>query len=318
MLKAISRSLILTNCAPLVSVSSCRTYTNTVTDSVLEKTRYSRLGAAVKAPSVEQPSVKRQKYNETAANRDYKYIYPDFLPNPVHYFRDKIREKLERRDMIERRKQINVPEFYVGCILAVTVSDPYAPGKVNRFVGICIHRDDYGLRHSFTLRNNVDGLGIEIVYDLYNPTIQTIEVLKLEKRLDDNLTYLQDCPAEYSTVPFDFEPVKLPPGAQVPVNKTKIPLNPRPWRHRWDRKPLNGVVYPEQKRADHEKYLKSYSDFKPYTRWDMMKHYRESVHDDDQKEIFQDLVQHESEVEVKQEVISSSKKLVKARRIPKQ
>lgn len=104
----------------------------------------------------------------------------------------------------------------------MTVSDPYAPGKTNRFVGICIHRDNYGLRHSFTLRNCVDGVGIEIVYDLYNPTIQKIEVLKLEKRLDDNLTYLQDCPAEYSTIPFDFEPVKLPPGAQIPVNKTKV------------------------------------------------------------------------------------------------
>ncbi len=44
----------------------------------------------------------------------HRYVYPDFLPNPVYYFRDKIREKLERRDMIERRKQINVPEFYVG------------------------------------------------------------------------------------------------------------------------------------------------------------------------------------------------------------
>jgi len=98
----------------------------------------------------------------------------------------------------------------------------------------------------------------------------------------------------------------------------KIPLNPRPWRHRWDRKPLNGVTYPEAKRADHEKYLKSYNDFKPYTRWDMMKHYRESTHDDDNSEIFKELSKYESEIEVKQEVISSSKKLVKARRIPKQ
>ena len=46
-----------------------------------------------------------------------RYIYPDFLPNPVYYFRDKIREKLERRDMINRRKQINIPEFYVGRFL---------------------------------------------------------------------------------------------------------------------------------------------------------------------------------------------------------
>ena len=45
-----------------------------------------------------------------------RFIYPDFLPNPVYYFRDKIREKLERIDMINRRKQINIPEFYVGML----------------------------------------------------------------------------------------------------------------------------------------------------------------------------------------------------------
>ena len=78
------------------------------------------------------------------------------------------------------------------------------------------------MRHSFTLRNVIDGLGIEIVYDLYNPTIQKIEVLKLEKRLDDNLTYLQDCPPEYSTIPIDFQPVKLSPGAKVPINTNKV------------------------------------------------------------------------------------------------
>lgn len=78
------------------------------------------------------------------------------------------------------------------------------------------------MRHSFTLRNVIDGLGIEIVYDLYNPTIQKIEILKLEKRLDDNLTYLQDCPPEYSTIPFDFQPVKLSPGAKVPINTNKV------------------------------------------------------------------------------------------------
>lgn len=60
------------------------------------------------------------------------------------------------------------------------------------------------------------------MYDLYNPTIQKIEVLRLEKRLDDNLTYLQDCPAEYSTIPFDLEPVRTVSGATVPVNPIKV------------------------------------------------------------------------------------------------
>jgi large subunit ribosomal protein L19 len=57
---------------------------------------------------------------------------------------------------------------------------------------------------------------------LYNPTIQKIEVLKLEKRLDDNLSYLQDCPPEYSTIPFDYPALKLPPGKTVPVNPVKV------------------------------------------------------------------------------------------------
>ena len=60
------------------------------------------------------------------------------------------------------------------------------------------------------------------MYELYSPLVQKIEVLKLEKRLDDELFYLRDCPAEYSTVPFDIEPVPHPPGAPVPINQIKV------------------------------------------------------------------------------------------------
>jgi len=65
--------------------------------------------------------------------------------------------------------------------------------------------------------------GIEIRYDLYNPTMHKIEVLKLEKRLDEELFYLRDAPAEHSTVPFDMDPVPLPLSATVPVNTLKVP-----------------------------------------------------------------------------------------------
>jgi len=64
--------------------------------------------------------------------------------------------------------------------------------------------------------------GVEVQYDLYNPTIIRLEVLKLEKRLDDELLYLRDAPQEYSTVPFDMEPVVLPPGIAVPINTMKV------------------------------------------------------------------------------------------------
>ena len=95
---------------------------NTVPDSVLEKTRRSKLGQIAHGPGVEYTEKRRRErqlkdlrspaYQESI--RDFKYVYPDFLPDPVYYFRDKLREKLERQDMIERRKRIDIPEFYVG------------------------------------------------------------------------------------------------------------------------------------------------------------------------------------------------------------
>ncbi len=49
----------------------------------------------------------------------------------------------------------------LGSVLAVTSADPYAQNRRNRFVGICIQRERHGLKHQFTLRNIVDGLGKE-------------------------------------------------------------------------------------------------------------------------------------------------------------
>ena len=43
--------------------------------------------------------------------------------------------------------------------MAATVADPHAPGKKNRFVGLCIQRGGHGLRAFFILRNVVDGQG---------------------------------------------------------------------------------------------------------------------------------------------------------------
>jgi large subunit ribosomal protein L19 len=60
------------------------------------------------------------------------------------------------------------------------------------------------------------------MYDLYSPVLQKIEVLKLEKRLDDELLYLRDAPAEYSSFPSDLAPIALPSDRTVPINCMKV------------------------------------------------------------------------------------------------
>lgn len=124
--------------------------------------------------------------------------------------------------MIRRRNVINIPEFYVGSIMAVTTSDKHATNKSTRFVGICIWKYSVGLKSRFTLRNVVEHQGVEVTYSLYSPVIHKIEVLKLEKRLDETLFYLRDAPNEYSTFPFDMNPVYREMNAPVPINTLKV------------------------------------------------------------------------------------------------
>ena len=47
----------------------------------------------------------------------------------------------------------------VGSILAVTMTDQYASGKSNRFVGICLQRGGKGLGATFILRNSIANQG---------------------------------------------------------------------------------------------------------------------------------------------------------------
>ncbi|XP_030637474.1 large ribosomal subunit protein bL19m [Chanos chanos] len=200
-----------------------------------------------------------------------RFLSPEFIPprqrsNPVKF-------SMERKDMIKRRKAFNIPEFYVGSVLAVTMSDPYASGNSSRFVGICIQRSGSGLGATFILRNVIDHQGVEMCYELYNPRLQKIEVLKLEKRLDDNLMYLRDALPEYSTFNFDMKPIPHSLSGDVPVNQLKVRMKPKPWSKRWERPKFNiqGIRFDlcltEEQMAHAQKWAE------PWHQYDMLKEY---------------------------------------------
>ncbi|CAG0888745.1 unnamed protein product [Cyprideis torosa] len=239
--------------------------------------------------------------NRLYAAAEYRYIWPEFLPEPDLKRRHRIREKLERQDMLRRRKVIDIPEFYIGTIMAVKVSDRWAPGKSTRFLGICIERGGVGLRAWFTLRNVVEGEGVQIKYEMYNPTIQQIEIIRLEKRLDDHLTYLRDAPAEYSYFPQDMLPEYLPEGSPIPVNETKVPLKPPPWIHKWYYWDLRGVV--KSTITDHLTVFKmrriattirngQQEGCNPWLKYDLMRSYRDTLNREEMTEIYEEVAPH--------------------------
>lgn len=175
--------------------------------------------------------------------------------------------------MLKRRTTLNIPEFYVGSILAVTMWDPHASEKTNRFVGICIQRSGRGLGATFVLRNIIDGQGVEICFELYNPRIQQVEVLKLEKRLDDNLLYLRDALPEYSTVDINMKPVPSSISGEVALNQLKVKMKPKPWSKRWERPKykVQGIRFdlclPLEKMEEAQKWAQ------PWLEFDMLKEY---------------------------------------------
>lgn len=57
--------------------------------------------------------------------------------------------------------------------------------------------------------------GVEIKYEMYDPTLHKVEVLKLEKRLDDELLYLRDALNEYSTFDVNMDAEILAEGDLV-------------------------------------------------------------------------------------------------------
>uniref|UniRef100_A0A3Q3FZI5 Large ribosomal subunit protein bL19m n=1 Tax=Labrus bergylta TaxID=56723 RepID=A0A3Q3FZI5_9LABR len=162
-------------------------------------------------------------------------------------------------------------------ILAVTMGDPNASGKSNRFVGICIQRGGKGLGASFVLRNIIDNQGVEICYELYSPRIQQIEVLKLEKRLDDNLMYLRDAMSEYSTVDPNMKPVPLSPTGEVPVNQLRVRMRPKPWSKRWERPKFNikGICFELALTPEQMEHAQKWE--QPWNEYDMLKEYDTST-----------------------------------------
>ena len=115
---------------------------------------------------------------------------------------------LNKSDIQKRVNNIHIPFFTSGSYLAVTRADPYSPTGTTKFVGICIAKRNKGPGTNFILRNVIDGVGVEMLFETYSPAIKEIQVLKLERRRRAKLYYLRDKPAKYSTVNENMEPVK--------------------------------------------------------------------------------------------------------------
>ena len=86
-----------------------------------------------------------------------------------------------------------IPEFAPGdtIIVSVKVSEGERT-RVQAYEGVCIARSGGGLQESFTVRKISYGEGVERVFPIYSPMIDSIKVLRRGKVRRAKLYYLRD------------------------------------------------------------------------------------------------------------------------------
>ena len=85
-----------------------------------------------------------------------------------------------------------VPEFHVGD--TVRVSAKIREGNRVRtqvFEGTVIKRQNGGVRETFTVRKNSNGIGVEKTWPLHSPSVDNIEVVRRGKVRRAKLNYLR-------------------------------------------------------------------------------------------------------------------------------
>ena len=102
-------------------------------------------------------------------------------------------QTLEKEQMQKLSAGRDIPEFGPGDTLLVNVKVVEGEkSRVQAYEGVCIGRSGAGLNENFTVRKISYGEGVERVFPLYGPVIDSIKVVRRGKVRRAKLYYLRD------------------------------------------------------------------------------------------------------------------------------
>src|SRR6202162_6464602 len=103
-----------------------------------------------------------------------------------------ILETIEREEIARVSKGKEIPGFAPGDTVLVNVKVVEGDRtRIQAYEGVCIGRSGAGLNESFTVRKISYGEGVERVFPLYSPMIDSIEVVRHGKVRRAKLYYLR-------------------------------------------------------------------------------------------------------------------------------
>jgi large subunit ribosomal protein L19 len=102
-------------------------------------------------------------------------------------------ETLEAEQAARLAQTSKIPNFQPGDTVVVNVKVKEGERtRVQAYEGVCIARSGRGLNESFTVRKISYGEGVERVFPIYSPMIDSVKVVRRGKVRRAKLYYLRD------------------------------------------------------------------------------------------------------------------------------
>ncbi|WP_240006471.1 50S ribosomal protein L19 [Pseudaquidulcibacter saccharophilus] len=102
-------------------------------------------------------------------------------------------DTLNKEEIARVSEGKNIPEFSPGDTLRVNVKIKEGEReRVQAYEGVCIARSGGGLSANFTVRKISFGEGVERVFPLYSPNVESIQLVRKGKVRRAKLYYLRE------------------------------------------------------------------------------------------------------------------------------
>ncbi len=102
-------------------------------------------------------------------------------------------ETLDAEEVARVSEGKSIPEFSPGDTLRVNVKIKEGEReRVQAYEGVCIARSGGGINANFTVRKISFGEGVERVFPLYSPNVESVTVVRKGKVRRAKLYYLRD------------------------------------------------------------------------------------------------------------------------------
>ncbi|MCH8010587.1 MAG: 50S ribosomal protein L19 [Candidatus Marinimicrobia bacterium] len=99
---------------------------------------------------------------------------------------------IEAQDLTQEYLRKDIPDFRAGDTVKVNVKVVEGDRqRIQRFEGVVLSRKGTGINSTFTVRKISSGIGVERIFPLHSPSIESIDVIRKGKVRRAKIYYLR-------------------------------------------------------------------------------------------------------------------------------